>query len=72
MHKLLALFLCLFVLCGCRAARPLTKSGVAMDTVVSITLYDVQDVLQLQSAQWLPPRSPYGSARCPFPVDIGS
>ncbi|MBE6758298.1 MAG: FAD:protein FMN transferase [Ruminococcaceae bacterium] len=49
MHKLLALFLCLFVLCGCRAARPLTKSGVAMDTVVSITLYDVQDAALLDT-----------------------
>lgn len=47
MRKLLAVLLGLFMLCGCRAARPITQSGVAMDTVVSITLYDTTDTALL-------------------------
>jgi len=36
------LILCL-LLTGCRAPEPLTREGVAMDTVVKITLYDSRD-----------------------------
>ncbi len=38
----LLLILCL-LLAGCRAADPLTREGIAMDTVVKVSLYDSRD-----------------------------
>lgn len=47
MRKVLVLLLCLVLLCSCAARDPITRSDVAMDTAVQITLYDTADTAVL-------------------------